>query len=134
MKVTDWQLERSALENDFVDYLKQQFVQDLKDRHNLSKDRNAPFPAQIRRGVALDSTQELIMTVHKNTFGLRASLAAVEAELAEIKRKEQEQAKINKHINDLIEVKQAAPYKRQNSYDLMLDDFCDESSKEQVDF
>ena len=74
------------------------------------------------------------MTVHKNTFGLRASLAAVEAELAEIKRKEQEQAKINKHINDMIEVKQAAPYKRQNSYDLMLDDFCDEQSKEQVDF
>ena len=69
------------------------------------------------------------MTIHKNTFGLRASLAAVEAELAEVKRKEQEQAKINKHINDLIEMKQTAPYKRQNSYDIMLDEFSDEDKE-----
>jgi len=55
LKVTDWQLARSFIENDFVDYLKQGFIQDLKDRHYLSKDRNSAFPLQIRRAVTVNA-------------------------------------------------------------------------------
>lgn len=45
LKVDDWQLKRNLMENDFVDYLKEGFCTDLKDRHIHSKQRNSPFPA-----------------------------------------------------------------------------------------
>lgn len=72
LKMNDWQLTRNLQENDFVDYLKQGFCQDLRDRHTLSRDRNASFPNKIRRAVPLAAAQELIINLHKNTFGLRA--------------------------------------------------------------
>jgi len=44
LKVTDWQLTRNRLENDFIGCILEESLLDLKDRHLISKDRNSSFP------------------------------------------------------------------------------------------
>ena len=82
---------------------------------------SAPAPVKIRKGVAIDEAQNLILALYNDTVGLRDQLAAREAEL-EAKQKHQMAAqKITRLVNEKIELKERDAFKRQNSYDHQLE-------------
>ena len=120
LKVSDWQFARNLQEHDFTGYLKQHYITDLRKRHAFSMAADAPVPVKIRKGVPIHEAQNLISALYNESVGLRAQLAAREAELEATQKHQMAAQKITRLVNEKIELKESDAFKRQNSYDPLL--------------